>query len=584
MTTTLKKSVQTGKLAHAYLFCGPRGVGKTTCARIFAKAINCLNPSPEGDPCETCESCQSFNEQRNYNIHELDAASNNSVDDIRELITQVQIPPQVGKYKVFIIDEVHMLSTGAFNAFLKTLEEPPAHVIFILATTEKNKLLPTILSRCQIYDFKRMEVKDIVNHLKFVASDAGITFEEEALNVIAQKADGGMRDALSIFDQVASFTDGNITYRKVIENLNVLDYEYYFKMTADLLKSDIKKVLLTFNEVLSKGFDAQNIIGGLATHFRNLLMSRSAETTALLDVPDSVRARYKEQSAACTPKFLYAALKRCSDCDINYRTSNNKRLLIELTLIEIAQSASGDDSVGIGLGPTQKTLKPIFQTGNSSPSPAKAPQQTPKTAPTATAAPDAAGNGTATPKKYTLPSQHATASVASEPKANTMTGSRMGALSIHALRQSRQSKPQTEQVPANAPAADTATASTEIGTRTFSQQDLNNAWFKYAAQLPREEKATAERMKNMVPELQGECRAEVLIDNAMLMDIFQKIQPEIQAFLQRALDNRDLRLNLRLREHTDKRKAYSQKEQWTALIEKRPALEAFGKKLKLELA
>ena len=584
LTTTLKKSVQTGKLAHAYLFCGPRGVGKTTCARIFAKAINCMNPSPEGDPCETCESCLSFNEQRNYNIHELDAASNNSVDDIRELIQQAQIPPQVGKYKVFIIDEVHMLSPGAFNAFLKTLEEPPAHVIFILATTEKNKLLPTILSRCQIYDFKRMEVNDIVRHLEFVAGDAGITYEVEALNVIAQKADGGMRDALRIFDQVASFTDGNITYQKVIENLNVLDYEYYFAMTTSLLKTDIKQVLLTFNEVLSKGFDAQNIIGGLATHFRNLLMSQSAETTTLLDVPDTVRARYKEQAAACAPKFLYAALKRCSECDINYRTSNNKRLLVELTLIEIAQAAAGDDSPGSGLGPTQKILKPIFQNGNSKPVKNNTPQQAQNTQP---AQPDTTQSTTQSAKpaqNYSQAAGTTPAPIVSEPAPKNSFGVKGGALSIQALRKRTQTQDNQQQNTEDAAAKASESQTTDIGTRIFTQEDLTNAWLKYANQLPREEKATAERMKNMRPTLLDECRVDVIIDNGMLMEIFQNISDQIQTFLQRTLDNRDLRLELRLREYTDKRKAYSQKEQWAEVVEKRPALLDFSRKHKLELA
>ena len=584
LTTTLKKSVQTGKLAHAYLFCGPRGVGKTTCARIFAKAINCMNPSPEGNPCETCESCLSFNEQRNYNIHELDAASNNSVDDIRELIQQAQIPPQVGKYKVFIIDEVHMLSPGAFNAFLKTLEEPPAHVIFILATTEKNKLLPTILSRCQIYDFKRMEVNDIVRHLEFVAGDAGITYEVEALNVIAQKADGGMRDALSIFDQVASFTDGNITYQKVIENLNVLDYEYYFSMTTSLLKTDIKQVLLTFNEVLSKGFDAQNIIGGLATHFRNLLMSQSAETTTLLDVPDTVRARYKEQAAACAPKFLYTALKRCSECDINYRTSNNKRLLVELTLIEIAQAAAGDDSPGSGLGPTQKILKPIFQNGNSKPVKNNTPQQVQKTQP---AQPDTTQSTTQSAKpaqNYSQTTGTTPAPKVSEPAPKNSFGVKGGALSIQALRKRSQTQGDQQQNTKDAAANASESQATDIGTRIFTQEDLTNAWLKYANQLPREEKATAERMKNMQPTLLDECRVDVIIDNGMLMEIFQNISDQIQTFLQRTLDNRDLHLELRLREYTDKRKAYSQKEQWAEVVEKRPALLDFSRKHKLELA
>ena len=317
LTTTLKNSIASGRLAHAYLFCGPRGVGKTTCARIFAKTINCFNPKENGDACEECESCRAFNEQRSYNIHELDAASNNSVDDIRQLIEQVNIPPQVGKYKVFIVDEVHMLSTAAFNAFLKTLEEPPKHAIFILATTEKHKLLPTILSRCQIYDFSRMTVQDIVGHLEKVAQQEGITYEPAALNVIAQKADGGMRDALSIFDQVASFCQGNITYQQTITDLNVLDYEYYFKLVDFFLTGNVSEIMLTLNDILSKGFEGSHFVGGLNTHFRNLLISRDEATTKLLEVSDDIRQRYAEQAKRCTPKFLYAAIRKCTDCDLN---------------------------------------------------------------------------------------------------------------------------------------------------------------------------------------------------------------------------------------------------------------------------
>ena len=296
LTTTLKNAIAAGKLAHAYLFCGPRGVGKTTCARIFAKTINCLHPSDNGEACDECESCKAFNEQRSLNIHELDAASNNSVEEIRALIEKVRIPPQVGRYKVFIIDEVHMLSTAAFNAFLKTLEEPPSYVIFILATTEKHKILPTILSRCQVYDFNRMSVQTIVNHLKFVADKEGYAYEPEALNIIAQKADGGMRDALSIFDQTVSFTGGNLTYKKVIENLNVLDYEYYFRLTDHFLKNEAAQCMLVFNEILEKGFEGSHFITGLAAHLRDLLVSRDAMTLPLLEVSDSIRARYQELS------------------------------------------------------------------------------------------------------------------------------------------------------------------------------------------------------------------------------------------------------------------------------------------------
>lgn len=342
LTTTLKNSITSGKLAHAYLFCGPRGVGKTTCARIFAKSINCMNPLPNGDACEECESCKAFNEQRSLNIHELDAASNNGVDAIRDLCDQVSIPPQLGKYKVYIIDEVHMLSQAAFNAFLKTLEEPPAHAIFILATTEKHKLLPTILSRCQIYDFNRMTVQDIIGHLERVATQEGIQYESSALNVIAQKADGGMRDALSIFDQVAAFCQGNITYKQTIADLNVLDTDYYFKLVDYFLSGDIPSLMLTFNEVLSKGFDGSYFIGGLNSHLRNLLISKDASTVSLLETSDEIRQQYLTQAQKCDVRFLYGAMRKCTDCDLNYKNSQNRRLLIELTLIEISQLAEGD--------------------------------------------------------------------------------------------------------------------------------------------------------------------------------------------------------------------------------------------------
>lgn len=341
LTQTLKNSISSGKLAHAYLFCGPRGVGKTTCARIFAKTINCLTPLPNGDACEQCESCQAFNEQRSLNIHELDAASNNGVDAIRNLCEQVNIPPQLGKYKVYIIDEVHMLSQAAFNAFLKTLEEPPAHAIFILATTEKHKLLPTILSRCQIYDFNRMTVQDIIGHLENVAQQEGISYEPAALNVIAQKADGGMRDALSIFDQVAAFCQGNITYQQTIADLNVLDAAYYFKIVDCFLCGNIPELMLTYNEILSKGFDGSYFIGGLNTHLRNLLVSKDAMTVQLLETSDEIRQQYAAQAQRCDVRFLYSALRKCTDCDLNYKQSQNRRLLVELMLIEISQIAQG---------------------------------------------------------------------------------------------------------------------------------------------------------------------------------------------------------------------------------------------------
>lgn len=341
LTTTLKGAIETNHLAHAYLFCGPRGVGKTTCARIFAKTINCFHPKENGEACDECDSCISFNEQRSMNIIELDAASNNGVDNMRSFIEKVQIPPQMGKYKVFIIDEVHMLSTDAFNAFLKTLEEPPAHAIFILATTEKHKIIPTILSRCQIYEFSRITINDIVSNLKQIAEKEGITADEDSLNVIAQKADGAMRDALSIFDQVVNFCGGNITYDKTIQNLNVLDYDYYFKLVDALLEGKVKDTLLIFDKILSKGFEGQYFVDGLASHIRDLMVSKDEETIKLLEVSKNIEARYKEQSAKCTLPWLYKALELANDCDMNYRNSRNKRLLVEVMFIRIASLAEG---------------------------------------------------------------------------------------------------------------------------------------------------------------------------------------------------------------------------------------------------
>ncbi|MDC1105999.1 DNA polymerase III subunit gamma/tau [Prolixibacteraceae bacterium] len=337
ITSTLKNAIKTDHLAHAYLFCGPRGVGKTTCARLFAKTINCQNISDDYEPCGTCESCSSFADNRSYNIHELDAASNNSVEDIRSLNDQVRIPPQIGKYSVYIIDEVHMLSQSAFNAFLKTLEEPPSHAIFILATTEKHKILATILSRCQIFDFNRMEISNIEKHLQHIAQLESISLEEDAANIIAQKADGAMRDALSIFDQVVSFCGNEVTYEKVLDNLNVLDYDYYFKLVELFLKGDYLNTLLIFNEILSKGFEGQHFLGGLASHLRDLMVASDAITIKLLEVSNKTKAQYKEQASQCSEPFLIEGLRIVSEADFQYRLSTNKRLHIELALIKLAQ-------------------------------------------------------------------------------------------------------------------------------------------------------------------------------------------------------------------------------------------------------
>lgn len=587
LTTTLKNAIATGKLAHAYLFCGPRGVGKTTCARIFAKTINCLHPNAQGEACNECESCKAFNEGRSYNIHELDAASNNSVEDIRALIEQVMMPPQVGRYKVFIIDEVHMLSQAAFNAFLKTLEEPPAHVLFILATTEKHKILPTILSRCQIYDFNRMEVADIVGHLKHVADQEGITYEEEALGVIAAKADGGMRDAMSIFDQVASYSGGNITYQKVIEDLNVLDYDYYFKMTDALLKPDISAAMLLLNEILSKGFGANHFVSGLAAHFRDLLVSRDEQTLPLLEVSASVRERYKEQARRCKPQFLFKALRLCNTCDINYRTSSNKRLLVELTLIEVAQAGS-DDAAGSGLGPI-KRLKPIFLSTPVAPvqqvaprrpaAPAATPAsagQTPTASPAAPS-PSAGQNSFATPPA-------ASSTVADSPK--TYVKSESPTVSFDA----KPWKPRTISIHTGRAAAVQTAQKESVSTteapveeaKPFDQNALIQQWFSYAALLPKEQNAIANRMKNMNPTVSSDWVVTVPLENAQLITYMEPHRKALTEFLQKRLHNSHIALKLEVVEYDHKRPV-TRSEQLADMKQRHPAFALLADDLGLEL-
>ena len=568
LTTTLKNAIASGKLAHAYLFCGPRGVGKTTCARIFARTINCLTPTETGEACGNCESCKAFEQQRSFNIHELDAASNNSVEDIRSLIEQVRMPPQVGRYKVFIIDEVHMLSTAAFNAFLKTLEEPPAHAIFILATTEKHKILPTILSRCQIYDFNRMEVADIVGHLKHVAQQEGYDYEEEALSVIARKADGGMRDALSIFDQVAGYSEGHLTYRKVIEDLNVLDYDYYFKIVDQMLGKNIPAVMLTLNEILSKGFAANHFISGFASHLRDLLVSRDAQTLPLLEVSETVRTRYSEQAAKCRPQFLYRALRFCNDCDLNYRTSSNKRLLVELTLIQVAQAVD-DDEAGCGLGPT-KILKPLF----AAIAPAAAAPQAPKAQPAATTQQRPA----ATPAATTAPS-------ATLPVANTQNTAaaqhhvRPVSLSISATKMQQRRKQ------ANSANLDQARRIVINEVQPFEWKDLSYQWYRFAMELPQEQNAIAGRMKNMRPQLMDNFVVEVPVENDQVLMLMNSIRDDLVCYLRMGLHNGKVDVRFRIIQAEEaKKRAYTRQEQLTAMLEKSPGLAVLKNTLNLELA
>ena len=587
LTTTLKNAIATGKLAHAYLFCGPRGVGKTTCARIFAKTINCQTPTADGEACNHCESCQAFNEQRSYNIHELDAASNNSVEDIRSLIEQVRIPPQIGRYKVYIIDEVHMLSQAAFNAFLKTLEEPPHHAIFILATTEKHKILPTILSRCQIYDFNRIGIKDTIDHLLYVAKQENINAEPEALTVIAQKADGGMRDALSIFDQVVSFTGGNITYKSVIENLNVLDYEYYFKLTDLLLENKVPESMLLFNDVLKKGFDGNHFITGLSSHFRDLLVSKDSSTLQLLEVGAGIRDRYQAQAQKCEPQFLYRAMKLCNDCDLSYRASKNKRLLVELTLIQCAQlTLSDNDDVNGGRSP-QKTLKPLFTQPTTAtatvPSPVAVQPQTPAVAPatgsSTTAVPAFAEQGRASNGKYETGRQSPLPQTKEEKKIPVFKAGSLG-ISLRRPLNEQQASEKKETKTTTAISPNDAAYEDYI----FNEKDLDYYWREFAAALPAEEKANSARMMNMHPRLLNGTTFEVTVDNDMVEKYMLQLVPAVQSHLRERLHNRKITMTVRVSAPAENVRAYSHVERFQMMSKKNPNLLKLKEELGLELS
>ena len=596
LTTTLKNAIATQKLAHAYLFCGPRGVGKTTCARIFAKTINCMTPTADGEACNQCESCVAFNEQRSYNIHELDAASNNSVDDIRQLVEQVRIPPQIGKYKVYIIDEVHMLSASAFNAFLKTLEEPPRHAIFILATTEKHKILPTILSRCQIYDFNRISVEDTVNHLSYVASKEGITAEPEALNVIAMKADGGMRDALSIFDQVVSFTGGNITYKSVIDNLNVLDYEYYFRLTDCFLENKVSDALLLFNDILNKGFDGSHFITGLSSHFRDLLVGKDPVTLPLLEVGASIRQRYQEQVQKCPLPFLYRAMKLCNECDLNYRISKNKRLLVELTLIQVAQLTTEGDDVSGGRGPT-KTIKPIF----TQPAAAQQPQVASATQ-VQQASLHTSPSSVTTQAVNGTTVRHPQASAAVQPGASASSGAASSAPSQGAgvaptVKEERRipvmkmsslgvsiKNPQRDQTTQNTVTTHVPRVQQPEEDFIFNDRDLNYYWQEYAGQLPKEQDALTKRMQMLRPVLLNNSTTfEVVVDNEFAAKDFTALIPELQSYLRGRLKNSKVVMTVRVSEATETIRPVGRVEKFQMMAQKNQALMQLKDEFGLEL-
>lgn len=550
LTTTLKNAIQSNKLAHAYLFCGPRGVGKTSCARIFAKTINCLNPTADGEACNACESCRAFNEQRSYNIHELDAASNNSVDDIRTLIDQVRIPPPIGKYKVFIIDEVHMLTTAAFNAFLKTLEEPPHHALFILATTEKHKVLPTILSRCQIYDFSRISIADMVEHLQYVSSQEGVTAEPEALNVIAQKADGGMRDALSIFDQVVSFTNGNITYQAVIDNLNVLDYEYYFRLTDAILSGNVRASLLILNEILGKGFDGQNIITGLAGHFRDLLVCRDESTLVLFEVGASIRERYKEMAKHCPDQLLFKAIELANTCDLNYRASRNKRLLLELTLIQLCQltQVAADDK-------KKALIEPIAGTNPSSQAVNSGKPQQPPQAPSVTAAAGA-------PQ---VMSTHMPSSVPAPPPSTAPNSVRRTARPMGiSMKEIRVEKPKQQTV-------QQATTNVKEVVTPFDNDSLVREWDNYAATIDKKV-YLKNTMINCKPTLQENYYFEVAVHNPGQQEELINNAIHILPFLRQHLTNSRIQMRVRIVEGNEKHLAYTSTEKLELLMKINPTL------------
>ena len=545
LTTTLKNAISSGKLANTYLFCGPRGVGKTTCARIFAKTINCEHRGPDGEACGECESCKSFNEElRSYNVFELDAASNNSVDDIRNLTEQVRIPPMNGKYKVYIIDEVHMLSQAAFNAFLKTLEEPPKYAIFILATTEKHKIIPTILSRCQIYDFSRITNQDIIGHLQSVAQKEGVTADKEALAIIAEKSDGGMRDALSIFDQVVSFTGGQVTYQKTIENLNVIDYDYYFRLTDMFLEKRIPDTMVLLNDILAKGFDGSHLISGLMLHLRNLLVSRDACTLPLLEVSDEMRERYKAQAAKCSQKFLYRALKICNDCDLNYRISKNKRLLVELTLIQAAQADEDDDSSGR----KPKRLHPIFKN-------IAARQAAPVAAePKATAKPVVA-----------QPVPEVTPQPARKKAMPTLKGSNIFTSIYGNKPAGRPDQPhgrQTVQV----------IDQEQHPAKPLSADALLNHWSEFAATLPKQDSPLKSRMINRRPTVESDTLFKVVADNPMMADEIRQAEDRILKYLREKFSNPAITMEIVVDQSRNVEHLLTREERYAKMKASNPAL------------
>lgn len=568
ITSTLKNAIRNNMLAQAFLFTGPRGVGKTTCARILAKTINCLNPTPEMEACDQCESCVSFRQSASFNIHELDAASNNSVDDIRNLVDQVRIPPQVGKYKIYIIDEVHMLSAAAFNAFLKTLEEPPSYAKFILATTEKHKIIPTILSRCQIYDFKRITVEDIKKYLLYVAGQEGVNAEPEALDIIAQKADGALRDALSLFDQMVSFSGDSITYKNVIKNLNVLDYEYYFRVTDHLLHGMSSEILLLLNEIIDKGFDGQHFLNGLGSHFRNLLLSSDIATVQLLDLSPQLISQYEAQASACPPDFLLNALQLITQCDLNYARSSNKRLLLEVTLLQICSQSSSDD---LPVKATEASLAPLTKPGQQAKT---SPTYSATTHPTPTSK---AGQPT-TPISRTA-TKPDIEQIAEEPEADYQKAvpkktvrpapSPSGKSSARTISISASEKPEAHK-------EDEPVEETE-----FTQESLQKVWTQFAEQYENTSPSFASVVSKCEPQLKENYEIHFDVPNHIVFNDKINVNALID-FLRKHLANSHISLHPHIVDTVIQNTPYLDSEKFQLMVERQPSLRLLVDELGLE--
>ena len=577
ITSTLQNAIRTNTLAQAFLFCGPRGVGKTTCARIMAKTINCMNPTADMEACDECESCRSFNNSNSFNIYELDAASNNSVEDIRNLVDQVRIPPQVGQYKVYIIDEVHMLSQAAFNAFLKTLEEPPAYAKFILATTEKHKILATILSRCQIFDFKRITVDDIRMHLQNIAAKENIVAEEEALNIIAQKADGALRDALSIFDQMVSFSGNNITYKDVIENLNVLDYEYYFRMVDYILAKETNSMLLLLNDVVEKGFDIQHFIQGFASHLRNLLLGKDARLIDMMEVSNQVKARYSDQAQRCSQYFILKSLDLANQCDINFKNSSNKRLHLEICLMKMCfvegqQTTAASNQQNIASrqqATTTAAQQPV--TRNVAPS---TPSSTPTSAPTPAPAPASAPTPNPTPSPSPSPSPNPSPSPSPNPSPSPTLNpsptpirgrmSRPGTISITA---EEEKKEDTKE---------------EVWNTPFTQDQLTRAWDEFITKHQNISPVFIAGIKNGEPVMTGNSEIRFKIDNVLVTKDSNNMQL-LHEYLKNALHNNQFVLREEIVERQREAVLYTDKQKFEKMANENPNLFNIKESLGLQL-